>query len=150
MISLEIPAPPISGFSLGGLVIHFYAICVLAGIVVAAWLSRKRFAARGGDTDRFDSAVFIIVIAGIIGARLYHVITDYQLYFGPGRNPWQALNIRNGGLGIWGGVMVGALAAWLVCRRYRLDFPAFADTLAPGLLFAQAIGRLGNWFNQEL
>ena len=69
MISLEIPAPPISGFSLGGLVIHFYAICVLAGIVVAAWLSRKRFAARGGDTDRFDSAVFIIVIAGIIGAR---------------------------------------------------------------------------------
>ncbi len=150
MNPLQIPAPPISGFTVGGFTIHFYAFCVLAGILVAAWLARRRFTARGGDADRFDSMIFIIVLVGIAGARLYHVITDYQLYFGPGRDPLQAFNIRNGGLGIWGGVILGGLAAWLLCRRHKLDFGSFADVLAPALLFAQAIGRLGNWFNQEL
>ncbi|NLA28594.1 MAG: prolipoprotein diacylglyceryl transferase [Propionibacterium sp.] len=150
MNPLQIPAPPISGFTIGGFTIHFYAFCVLAGILVAAWLARRRFTARGGDADRFDSMIFIIVLVGIAGARLYHVITDYQLYFGPGRDPLQAFNIRNGGLGIWGGVILGGLAAWLLCRRHKLDFGSFADVLAPALLFAQAIGRLGNWFNQEL
>jgi len=150
MNPLQIPAPPISGFTVGGFTIHCYAFCVLAGILVAAWLARRRFTARGGDADRFDSMIFIIVLVGIAGARLYHVITDYQLYFGPGRDPLQAFNIRNGGLGIWGGVILGGLAAWLLCRRHKLDFGSFADVLAPALLFAQAIGRLGNWFNQEL
>ncbi|WIY83861.1 prolipoprotein diacylglyceryl transferase [Propionimicrobium sp. PCR01-08-3] len=150
MTPLQIPAPPSSGISLGGFTLHYYALCVLAGIIVAVLMGRTRFVRRGGSPDRFDSAAFIIVITGIIGARAYHVITDHQLYFGPGRDPWQALNIRAGGLGIWGGVMVGALASWLICRRHKLDFGSFADTLAPGLFFAQAIGRLGNWFNQEL
>lgn len=150
MNPLEIPAPPSSGFFLGPVEIRWYAICILAGIFVAAWLSRKRFVQRGGDGDRFDTMIFIVVIVGIIGARLYHVITDYQLYFGPGRNPWQALNIRSGGLGIWGGVMLGGLAAWILARRYKIDFGSFADVLTPGLLFAQCLGRFGNWFNQEL
>lgn len=147
---LQIPAPPISGFNIGGIEIHFYAFCVLGGILFAAWLARRRFVQRGGEAERFEAIAFIIVIVGIIGARLYHVITDYQLYFGPGRNPWQAFNIRNGGLGIWGGVLLGALATWWLTRRYRYNFGALADVIAPSLLFAQAIGRLGNWFNQEL
>lgn len=150
MRPLEIPPPPLNGFYIGPLFIHFYAICILIGIFVAAWLSRKRFIARGGNGDQFDTVVFWMVILGIAGARLYHVITDYQLYFGPGRNPWQALNIRNGGLGIIGGVIVGALVAWLFTRRRGIDFGSFADIFVPGLLIAQGLGRIGNWFNQEL
>ena len=150
MTPQQIPAPPTGGFFIGPVEIRYYAICILTGIFVAAWLSRRRFVRRGGDGDRFDTIALILVVVGIIGARLYHVITDYQLYFGPGRNPWQAFNIRSGGLGIWGGVMLGALAAWLLARRYRLSFGALADVIAPGLLFAQSLGRVGNWFNQEL
>ncbi len=150
MTPFEIPAPPIGGFFIGPLEIRIYAICILIGMLLAAWLSRKRFVQRGGDGERFDTMVFILIVVGIIGARLYHVITDYQLYFGPGRNPWQALNIRNGGLGIWGGVMLGGLAAWLLARRAKIGFGDLADVLTPGLLFAQCLGRFGNWWNQEL
>lgn len=150
MTPLQIPAPPAGGFFIGPVEIRYYAICILVGIVIAAWLSRRRFVQRGGDADRFDTIALILVVVGIVGARLYHVITDYQLYFGPGRNPWQAFNIRSGGLGIWGGVMLGAFAAWLLARHYRFSFGDLADVIAPGLLFAQSLGRLGNWFNQEL
>lgn len=150
MTLLEIPSPPIGGFFLGPIEVRFYAICILVGMFVAIWLSRRRLVARGGDGDRFDTMAFVLIIVGIIGARLYHVITDYQLYFGPGRNPWQALNIRSGGLGVWGGVMLGALAAWIMARRYKMDFGSLADVITPGLLLAQCIGRFGNWFNQEL
>lgn len=150
MTPLQIPSPPAGGFFIGPVEVRYYALCILAGIFVAAWLSRRRFVQRGGDADRFDTIVFVMVVAGIIGARLYHVITDYQLYFAPGRNPWQAFNIRAGGLGIPGGVILGGLAAWWLARRHKISFGALADVVAPGLLFAQAIGRLGNWFNQEL
>jgi prolipoprotein diacylglyceryl transferase len=90
------------------------------------------------------------VPCGIVGARLYHVITDYQLYFGPGRQPLDALKIWQGGLGVWGAVAFGVLGAYLVARRRRIVFPAVLDAAAPAILVAQAIGRLGNWFNQEL
>ncbi len=150
MTPLEIPSPPAGGFFIGPIEIRIYALCVLAGIFAGAWWARRRFVGRGGDADQFDSIVLVTVIVGIVGARLYHVITDYQLYFAPGRNPWQAFNIRNGGLGIWGGVMLGGVAAWVMCRRHNLHFGSFADVLAPPLLVAQALGRLGNWFNQEL
>lgn len=90
------------------------------------------------------------VPAGIVGARLYNVITDPELYFAPGRNPWDAFAVWHGGLGIWGGVAGGALGAWYACRRYQLRFSDLAWTVAPVLPVAQAIGRLGNWFNQEL
>ena len=87
---------------------------------------------------------------GIVGARLYHVITDYQLYFGPGRQPLNALKIWEGGLGVWGAIAFGLLGGYLVARRRRIAFPAVLDAIAPAILVAQAIGRLGNWFNQEL
>ena len=99
----------------------------------------------------FDVAMWAIP-AGIIGARAYHVlITDPGSYFGPNvADPWAFLKIWEGGIGIMGAVSVGALGAWYGCRRYGMNFPAFADAVAPGILLAQAFGRWGNWFNQEL
>jgi prolipoprotein diacylglyceryl transferase len=87
---------------------------------------------------------------GIIGGRLYHVITTPEPYFGAGGDPLDAFAIWHGGLGIWGAIALGAVGAWIGCRQRGIPLPAFADVLAPGLLVAQAIGRLGNWFNQEL
>lgn len=147
---LNIPSPSISAFHLGPLTVHIYALCLLTGIIAGIWLGEKRALARGADKEKFENIMLWSVLAGIVGARLYHVITDHQLYFGPGRNPVDALKIWNGGLGIWGGVAGGAIAAALLCRRYRYDFGTLADVLAPSLLFGQGIGRLGNWFNQEL
>lgn len=150
MIPHYLPSPPIHGFQVGPIFIYCYALCILAGMILAAWLGRRRFVARGGDPDHFESVILVAIVVGILGARVYHVLTDWQLYFGPGKNPWQAFNIRNGGLGIMGGVTLGALGAWVMTRRYGLHFASFADVLAPALPFAQAIGRFGNWFNQEL
>lgn len=150
MILLQIPSPPISSFSIGPLTIHFYALCLIAGMVVAGWIAQRRFVERGGDADKFQNLLLVAIIFGIFGARLYHVITDHQLYFGPGRNPWDAFKIWNGGLGIWGGIALGALGAWIMARRYKINFPTLADCIAPTLLIGQGIGRLGNWFNQEL
>ena len=87
---------------------------------------------------------------GLVGGRLYHVATDWQTYFGPGGDPLRALTIWEGGLGIWGAVALGGVGAWIGCRRRGIPLPAFADAVAPGIVVAQAIGRLGNWFNQEL
>ena len=87
---------------------------------------------------------------GLIGGRLYHVLTDWQLYFGDGRDPWRALQIWEGGLGVWGAISLGAVGAWIGCRRAGIRLPPFADAAAPGIAVAQAIGRFGNWFNQEL
>jgi prolipoprotein diacylglyceryl transferase len=94
--------------------------------------------------------VVVGVPFGIVGARLYHVITDYQLYFGAGRQPLNALKIWEGGLGVWGAIAFGVLGGYLVARRRRIAFPAVLDAIAPAILVAQAVGRLGNWFNQEL
>ncbi len=106
--------------------------------------------ARGGRPGRITDLAVFMVPFGLIGGRLYHVITDHELYFGPGRNPLNALAIWNGGLGIWGAVALGAVGAWIGCRYYRIPLAPVADALAPGLIAAQAVGRLGNWFNQEL
>lgn len=150
MIALAIPSPSWSGFDVGPITIHAYALCLLTGIIVAWAWSKRRFVARGGSGDTFEEIMLVTVVFGVVGARLYHVITDHQLYFGPGRNPWDALAIWKGGLGIWGAVGVGALAAYLMCRRKGVVFSGLADCVAPTLLAAQGIGRLGNWFNQEL
>lgn len=153
---LSIPSPPqgvwelpIPGTGLT-LPIRAYALCILTGIVVAWVIASRRWRARGGNQETLETAILWAVPVGIIGARVYHVITDHQLYFGPGRHPIEALYIWNGGLGIWGAVAAGALAVWLVCRRRGASFAAMADALAPGVAVAQGIGRLGNWFNQEL
>lgn len=145
-----IPSPPQGVWSLSGLPIRAYALCILLGIVVAYFWSRKRYADRGGDPEVVVDALLVAVPAGIIGGRIYHVITDHDKYFGPGKNPVDALKITNGGLGIWGAVVLGGVAIWLLFRWKKLPLMPFADAIAPTILLAQAIGRLGNWFNQEL
>ncbi|GAA2636608.1 prolipoprotein diacylglyceryl transferase 2 [Paractinoplanes durhamensis] len=130
--------------------IRAYALCIVAGIIVATVITRRRWAAQGGRVDDVLDVVTWAVPFGILGGRLYHVITDPELYFAAGREPIRALYIWDGGLGIWGAVALGAVGAWIGCRRRGISLPAFADALAPGLVIAQAIGRWGNYFNQEL
>lgn len=145
-----IPSPTLSAFHLGPLTVHFYALCILAGIFLAIWLTSRRWQERGGKPGQVLDICVWAVPAGIIGGRIYHVITDPQLYFLPGRNPWNAFAIWEPGLGIWGAVALGCVGAWIGCRRLGVSFIAFLDAVAPGVLFAQALGRWGNWFNNEL
>ena len=150
LLLASIPSPSSGTIDVGPLTIHMYGLMLLAGIAACVALTGRRWVARGGDWDLIFRVAVWGVGFGIVGARLYHVATDWELYFGPGRNPVDALKIWNGGLGIRGAVALGALGAYLVARRRRLRFPALLDALAPGLLVAQAVGRLGNWFNSEL
>ena len=147
---LSIPSPSRAVWEIGGFPLRAYALCIIVGILVGTMIARRRWRARGGTTDSLEAVVVVAVPLGILGARLYHVATDYHLYFGPGRNPVDALKIWQGGLGVWGAIALGALGGWLVGRRRQIRFPALLDAAAPGILVAQAIGRLGNWFNQEL
>ena len=150
MIEAAIPSPTVSVIRLGVLSIHLYALCIVAGIMVALWLTDRRWRARGGDKHQVGDVAGWAVLFGIVGGRLYHVITDPELYFASGKNPVDAFKIWDGGLGIWGAIALGALGAWIGCRRHHMNFAAFADAAAPGVLLAQAIGRWGNWFNNEL
>jgi prolipoprotein diacylglyceryl transferase len=147
---LSIPSPGTNIWYIGAFPLRAYALCIIAGIIVALIIATRRWQARGGTADSMELMVVVGVPFGIVGARLYHVITDYQLYFGPGRQPLNALKIWQGGLGVWGAIAFGVLGGYLVARRRRIAFPAVLDTIAPAILVAQAIGRLGNWFNQEL
>jgi prolipoprotein diacylglyceryl transferase len=146
----SIPSPGTSVWHIGAFPLRAYALCIIAGIIVAMIIATRRWQARGGTADSMEMMVVVGVPFGIVGARLYHVITDYQLYFGPGRQPLNALKIWEGGLGVWGAIAFGVLGGYLVARRRRIAFPAVLDAIAPAILVAQAIGRLGNWFNQEL
>ncbi|MCU1432149.1 MAG: prolipoprotein diacylglyceryl transferase [Actinotalea sp.] len=145
-----IPSPPEHTWHLGFLPIRAYALAILTGIVVAVWLTRRRWVERGGDADTVLEIIFWAVPFGIVGGRLYHVISSPDAYFGPDGDPMKAFAIWEGGLGIWGAIALGAVGAWIGTRRQGVRFSSFADAVAPGLLVAQAIGRLGNWFNQEL
>ncbi|WP_062518171.1 prolipoprotein diacylglyceryl transferase [Demequina gelatinilytica] len=151
-MTASIPSPPIewSSFSIGPLTIHAYALWILLGIFVALWLTSRRWVERGGDPEAVWDIAFWAIPFGILGGRIYHVITTPAPYWGPDGNPWDALKIWEGGLGIWGAVALGALGAWIGARRTGASFTAFADSAAPGVLIAQAIGRMGNYFNQEL
>ncbi len=144
------PSPPQGVWYVGPIAVRAYAVFIIIGIVVAVWWGNKRFVARGGRRGRVTDVSVFAVPFGIVGGRIYHVITDNQLYFGEGRNPWNAFAIWNGGLGIWGAIAFGAFGAWLGCRYYKVPLSAYADSVAPGVAVAQAIGRLGNYFNQEL
>src|SRR5690625_4690259 len=150
----SIPPPPLDGFEIGPIKIHIYALCIIAGGVLAFWLGGKRWAARGGKSEQMYDVGLWAVVFGIIGARLYHVITVPDVYFGPGYDGTGDLAkifaIWEGGIAIWGAIGGGALGVWFACRRYGLRMPAMADTIAPGILLAQAVGRWGNYFNQEL
>jgi len=147
-----IPSPGSSALSLGPVTIHYYALCIIAGIATAVWLGRKRYAASGGNPDDVSDAAVWAVPFGIIGGRIYHVISSPQNYFGDGGNPADAFRVWQGGLGIWGAISLGAFGAYLYFRTHQttLNFLQFLDSLAPGIIIAQAIGRVGNWFNQEV
>jgi prolipoprotein diacylglyceryl transferase len=150
LISLSIPSPSTGVLYLGPLPLRAYSLFIIIGIFVAIWLGNKRWVARGGKVGQVSDVALFAVPFGIIGGRIYHVATDFEKYFGDGKNPIDALKIWNGGLGIWGAIFFGGIGAWIGCRIYKINLPPFADAIAPGIIFAQAIGRLGNYFNQEL
>lgn len=155
----SIPTPSNSAIGIGPLTVHYYALCIIVGVAVAIWLGNKRYRAYANNSEQSIGVVADVAIyavpAGIIGGRIYHVITSPAQYFGKNGNPIDALKIYEGGLGIWGAISLGALAAWFGYRKRvkGLELPSFRlflDALAPGILIAQAIGRIGNWFNGEL
>ena len=146
----SIPSPESGVWHIGPLPLRAYALGIIIGALLALWIGEKRFVARGGRSGLIGDVAIWAVPFGIVGARIYHVLTDPELYFGEGRDAIDALYIWEGGLGIWGAISGGALGAWIACRRYDVSFASVADALAPGLLVAQAVGRLGNYFNQEL
>lgn len=146
----SIPSPSTGVLHLGPLPLRAYAASILLGVVAAVVIGERRWVARGGAKGLVTDVASIGVPCGLVGARLYHVITSPAAYFGKGGQPLHALFIWRGGLGIWGGVLGGALGAMIVLRRRGIAVGAFADAVAPGIAVAQAIGRFGNWFNQEL
>jgi len=145
------PSPPQGVWHLGPLPIRAYALLIITGIVVALLIGDRRWAARGGQRGVVYDIALWVVPFGLVGGRLYHLATDWRTYWGPGGAGFgAALRIWDGGLGIWGAVALGGVGAWIGCRRRGIPLPAFADAVAPGVVLAQAIGRLGNYFNQEL
>jgi prolipoprotein diacylglyceryl transferase len=150
LIQLSIPSPSTGVIYLGPLPLRAYSLFIILGIFVAIWLGNKRWIAKGGKPGQVSDVALFAVPFGIIGGRIYHVATDWEKYFGSGQNWIDALKIWNGGLGIWGAILFGGVGAWIGCKYYKIYLPPFADAIAPGIIFAQAIGRLGNYFNQEL
>jgi phosphatidylglycerol---prolipoprotein diacylglyceryl transferase len=146
----SIPSPSNAVWQLGPVPIRAYALCILAGILVGIWVGNRRWIARGGAPGVVGDIAVWAVPFGIVGARLYHVATDWESYFGPGADPVDALKIWQGGLGVWGAIAMGTLGGWIGAKRRGIPLPPLADALAPGIVLAQAIGRFGNWFNQEL
>ncbi|MDQ2755884.1 MAG: prolipoprotein diacylglyceryl transferase [Actinomycetota bacterium] len=145
-----LPSPTSGVWHLGFFPVRGYAMCILAGIVVAVWITQKRLADRGGREGLALDISAWAVPFGILGGRIYHLITSPQAYFGEGGHPLDALKIWNGGLGIWGAVALGAVGALIGCRRHGISLAVFGDCAAPGILVAQGIGRWGNWFNNEI
>jgi prolipoprotein diacylglyceryl transferase len=145
-----IPSPSQAVWHLGPIPLRAYALCILAGIAVAVWVGERRWRARGGRPGVVADVAVWAVPFGVAGGRIYHVLTSPDAYFGPGGDPWRAFQIWQGGLGIWGAVALGAVGAWIGCRRVGVRLSSFVDAAAPGVLLAQAVGRFGNWFNQEL
>ena len=150
MLLASFSSPDRSVWDLGPIPIRAYALCIILGIVAAIWIGERRWVARGGRQGTVSDIAVWAVIFGLVGGRLYHVITDNELYFRSGRDPWRALYVWEGGLGVWGAIALGGVGAWIACRRRGIALPPFADAVAPGIAVAQAIGRWGNYFNQEL
>jgi prolipoprotein diacylglyceryl transferase len=145
------PSPSRGVWHLGVIPIRAYALCIVTGIIAALLIGDRRWQARGGERGIIYDIALWAVPFGLIGGRLYHLITDWRTYFGEGGDGfWAALKIWDGGLGIWGAVALGGVGAWIGCRRRGIPLPAFGDAIAPGIILAQAIGRIGNYFNQEL
>ena len=143
----SIPSPSDGAIELGPLQIRAYGLMIALGVLAAVKFASVRWRQRGGNPDDITAVATWAVPAGLIGARIYHVVTDYQRF----RGRWlHAFAIWEGGLGIWGGVALGALVGWWVARRRGCDATLMLDACAPAIALAQAIGRWGNWFNQEL
>jgi prolipoprotein diacylglyceryl transferase len=143
----SIPSPSDGTIDIGPVPLHVYGILLAVGIVVASWMTERRWVRWGRDRHDWQNVVVWIVIGGVVGARLYHVATDSEKF----RGDWlRVLEIWKGGLSIWGVVAGGLVAVVVVCRVKHLPTYLLTDAIAPGLLAAQAIGRWGNWFNQEL
>ena len=143
----SIPSPPWNALRLGPVQLHFYGLMIAVGVVLGAAFADRRWVQRGGTQGEIGRLAVWAVPAGVIGARLYHVITDYEIYT---HNPWKAFAIWDGGLGIPGGIAAGVITGLVVARHRNLSLPLLLDSIAPALPLAQAIGRWGNWFNQEL
>jgi prolipoprotein diacylglyceryl transferase len=145
------PSPPQGVWHLGPIPLRAYALFIILGIIAALLIGDRRWVARGGERGVIYDIALWAVPFGLIGGRLYHLATDWRTYFGEGgAGPIAALRIWDGGLGIWGAVAFGGVGAWIACRRRGIPLPAFGDAIAPGIVLAQAIGRIGNYFNQEL
>jgi prolipoprotein diacylglyceryl transferase len=145
-----LPSPPFAGLHIGPIELRAYGLCIALGVWAAARVTERRYQHRGGDPALITTIAVWAVPIGIVGARLYHVVTDYELYLPPRGHLLDALKIWDGGLGIWGGVAAGVLAGGIVARRRGAEISTLLDCVAPALPLAQAIGRWGNWFNQEL
>ena len=131
--------------------IRGYALAIILGIVAAIWIGERRWVARGGRAGEVQDLAVWAVPFGLVGGRLYHVATDHELYFGAAGDPWQILYVWRGGLGVWGSIAFGAVGAIIAARRRgHARSRRWSTRWRPGLLVAQAIGRWGNWFNQEL
>ncbi len=150
IITASIPSPSEGVIHLGPVPLRGYALSIIVGVIVGVMIASRRMRQRGAPEGAAADAATLGVVFGIIGARLYHVITTPDPYFGKGGHPIEALYIWRGGLGIWGGIAGGFLGAWLVLRRRGVPIAIAADAFAPALPIAQALGRWGNWFNQEL
>lgn len=146
----SIPSPTVSYVDLGPFRIHFYAVFIILGVFVAGFLGHRRLRARGAQNLEVIDIALWAVPFGIVGGRIVHVLTHFNDYFGATADPTAAFRIWEGGLAIYGAIGFGAIGAYIGSRLSKVNFLAFADAIAPGLLLAQAIGRLGNYFNQEL
>jgi prolipoprotein diacylglyceryl transferase len=146
----SIPSPPFQDLEIGPLQFRMYGLVIAIGALIAVAIARRRFAARGGDPEQITNLAIFAVPAGLIGARLYHVITDFGDKYSGGRWWPNAFYIWEGGLGIPGAVLLGAVVTIFAAKRMGVDWRQVGDAAAPALPVAQAIGRLGNWFNQEL
>ncbi|MDO4911819.1 MAG: prolipoprotein diacylglyceryl transferase [Corynebacterium sp.] len=146
-----IPSPPQGVWFIGDMpVFRAYGICIVLGILVALWISTRRYVARGGKSDDISNVAIVVIIAGILGARLYHVATDHQKYFCTDCDPMDVFRITNGGLSIIGAAASAMFFSWLYLRFKKIPFGPMADAVAPTILIAQGIGRFGNYFNQEI
>ena len=150
MIHGYLPSPPRGVVHLGPLPVRAYALCIIVGVLVAAAIGDRRWVARGGVKGTVWDVAGVAVPAGLVGARIYHVVTSPAAYFGPGGHLVDVFYIWHGGIGIPGGILGGFAGGYVMCRRRGIRPGAFADAIAPGVAVAQALGRFGNYFNQEL
>ncbi|MDA8283183.1 MAG: prolipoprotein diacylglyceryl transferase [Actinomycetota bacterium] len=143
-----IPSPPVKGVSIGPIRLHFYGLMIALGVIVAVWMAQRQWTRIGGRSGAFSSLAVWAVPAGLVGARVYSLCTSWNV--DTQGHWWKAFAVWDGGLGIWGGVLVGVAGGLYAAHRLRLPWAPLMDCVAPALPLAQAIGRIGNYFNQEL